>query len=440
MKKSINNSKALFCAILAVVFAIMLFCNIVTPRIGDNFHYMYSFSTGERITSIADIPASLVAHAQKMNGRLVPHALVQLLLMLPDIAFDIINSAAFVFMCVMICLIADKRPNCLLLLTTFGCTWIFMPSFGQVCLWLDGSLNYMWAYIFGLVFLLPYVRRFLGGEPLRANWQKLLFFIWAFLFGAYSENGTPAFVCAAVLLLILDGITQKKRPAADAVIGIVIACIGYVTIYLAPAQWANKSAEPTLPVIMTNIKIAVMKYRLVWELVLLFIILFVSAIIMRVDRQKLFLSAVLVVASVAGDMIMVLALYYAERSFGVSVVLLISAIAVLLPELLGGRRPAQIIAVGAAMITVVWTVYWVYIGVSDIYTISLETDANIQQIEDAYDKRGVYGEVTLKIPQPKTKYSAVNGLKYLAPKPGDWPNDKMAVYYGIKAITGEEQH
>ncbi len=72
MKKSINNSKALFCAILAVVFAIMLFCNIVTPRIGDDFHYMYSFSTGERITSIADIPASLVAHAQKMNGRLFP--------------------------------------------------------------------------------------------------------------------------------------------------------------------------------------------------------------------------------------------------------------------------------------------------------------------------------------------------------------------------------
>ena len=183
--------------------------------------------------------------------------------------------------------------------------------------------------------------------------------------------------------MILDGITQKKRPAADAVIGIVIACIGYVTIYLAPAQWANKSAELTLPVIMTNIKIAVLKYRLVWELVLLFIILFVSAIIMRVNRQKLFLSAVLVVASVAGDMIMVLALYYAERSFGVSVVLLISAIAILLPELLGGRRPAQIIAVGAAMITVVWTVYWVYIGVSDIYAISLETDANIQQIEDA---------------------------------------------------------
>ena len=81
MKKVINSRKV-YLSILFIIFMLMLLCNILTPKIVDDFSYHFSFATGERITNVFQIFPSMMAHAEKMNGRLIPHFFVQLFEML----------------------------------------------------------------------------------------------------------------------------------------------------------------------------------------------------------------------------------------------------------------------------------------------------------------------------------------------------------------------
>ena len=49
----------------ALLFFFMLVCNILTPYLADDFTYMFSFQSGERIRNLLDIFPSMLAHAQK---------------------------------------------------------------------------------------------------------------------------------------------------------------------------------------------------------------------------------------------------------------------------------------------------------------------------------------------------------------------------------------
>ena len=60
---------------------------------------------------------------------------------------------------------------------------------------------------------------------------------------------------------------------------------------------------------------------------------------------------------------------------------------------------------------------------------------NEQHIMDCREK----GQFDVKISdiQPKTKYSAIDGLQYISIYSSDtWPNDSMAKYYGVNSIIG----
>lgn len=74
----------------------MLALNILSPYHGDDFAYNFSFATGERIASFADIFPSLASHAHSMNGRLVAHFFVHLFTLFPTVVFDIVNSVVFI--------------------------------------------------------------------------------------------------------------------------------------------------------------------------------------------------------------------------------------------------------------------------------------------------------------------------------------------------------
>ena len=49
-------ARAKWCLVVyGFIFAWMLVCNLLTPYLVDDFNYMYSFATGERISSVLDI-------------------------------------------------------------------------------------------------------------------------------------------------------------------------------------------------------------------------------------------------------------------------------------------------------------------------------------------------------------------------------------------------
>ena len=143
-----KNRKSLY-IVLMLIFLFMLLLNILTHFYADDYTYMNSFATGERISSIGDIFKSLVSHAKNMNGRLVAHFFVQLFLFLPVAFFKIINPLIFVLQIFIVVRLCGKNKNDpLFFVLSFAFIWIFEPAFGQVNLWLDGACNYLWASVF----------------------------------------------------------------------------------------------------------------------------------------------------------------------------------------------------------------------------------------------------------------------------------------------------
>ncbi len=154
-----------------------------------------------------------------------------------------------------------KKANNLMILGIFSTVWIFSPTFGQVFLWLDGSCNYLWPYFLSVVFILPYVNGFSNNKFIKSTAVKVLFIILSFISGAYSENSSTAFICVVVLLVFVNLVFFKVKSKISKILGIVFSFAGYITLYLSPAQWSNKSAEFSVHTLPVNFSIALDMYK-----------------------------------------------------------------------------------------------------------------------------------------------------------------------------------
>ena len=216
MKKllALSRSRLLLILFCLAFFAQMFLCTHWTDLIADDYRYCFSYADDTRIESVAQIFPSMQAHRQSMNGRVVPHFLVQLFLMLPKGIFDAVNALFFVLLIWLLHELAVGKglPNPVLACMFFFALWAFQPDFGQVFLWLTGAVNYLWCGVFSLLWLLPLVKSF------RDDWAPgkaltALYVVFSFPVGAYSENGTVALVAMWLAFALVDWIWFKHRPA-----------------------------------------------------------------------------------------------------------------------------------------------------------------------------------------------------------------------------------
>ncbi|MCR5576927.1 MAG: DUF6056 family protein [Oscillospiraceae bacterium] len=421
-------------AVLLAIFLLLLYCNLHTALVADDYQYCFSFADGSRITSVGQIPASMAAHRHIMNGRVFPHALVQLFLLLPKGIFNVFNALAFT---ALVCLLArpcrtGDRRSALLLLAVFGCVWVLQPEFGQVFLWLDGSLNYLWCAVLSLMWLRPWADCFLTGrEPGRAG--QLAFVLCSFFVGAWSENGSVALVFMALLFLALGFFREKKAPRPWQLASLAVFLAGFLYMMLAPATAANKAAEMKLSVLLGNFAETGLFYLRFWPLLLSFAMFYALALRKSVAEQRRLLALVYLGGSLAGHFVLSFALYCAGRSTCIGLALLIAANALLLGALIEDgwpRLPAALCA-----LCLLFTVYWVAVGVQDILRTDWLLDYNVELIEECLAN----GERDIQIPRPyaRTKYSALEGLGYLSTEDlGEWYNVYMARYYGADSLLG----
>ena len=175
------------------VFLVMLLFTALTPMAADDYSYCFSWVDNARMRSILQIFPSMAVHRQLTNGRVVAHFLVQLVLLAPKVLFNILNACAAVLLLRLFeRYFPGRSPWQQVLLTALGALLLFnqMPSFGQVALWLDGSINYSWGILFFLLYLLPYASLWLGEQEDAGPLKRLGFLLLALLVGAYSENGS----------------------------------------------------------------------------------------------------------------------------------------------------------------------------------------------------------------------------------------------------------
>ena len=432
--EKLNRSKWISIVFMAMILLLLLFCNRHTSLVADDYRYCFSFHDGSRMTNLFQIVPSMAAHRHTMNGRVVAHALVQLFLMFPKPVFNVVNAFFFVLLVRLICLPALKHGehHVLLFLCVFGCLWLLQPEFGQVFLWLDGSVNYLWCAVFCLLWLLPWSRSFLNqAEPSKT--ARVLLLIGSPVMGAYSENSSVALIFMALVFIALRRFYDKKNIPFWMLFSLIGMLAGFFFMMIAPATSANKSAEMRLNILLANFIETGGFYLRFWPLLLSYGFFWYISMKNKTDPRRGILSLIYFLGSLAGHFVLTFALYCAGRSTYIGLVLLLCANAILFADIWESTEKKILLPLCAICLALI--VWRVPVGVTDILRTDYLLDFNQELIEGAVAK----GELDVQVPRPyaQTKYSALEGLPYLSTEdPEEWPNVYMARYYGASSILG----
>lgn len=435
MLKKWDTDRRIAALIYCVIFFVMFLCNFLTPYLVDDFNYRLSFATKEPLESILEIFPSMAAHAQTMNGRLSAHFLVQLSMLTPRIVFDVVNSGMF---CLLIWLVAGysslKRSN-LLTVAVFCAIWMYEPAFGEVNLWQDGAVNYMWSTVMMLAYLKPFTLLYLqGNSGLHSAFSRMAFLAFSVFAGSYSETSSAAAVFISFLLTTLSAWENDRRVNWHAAISVVMATVGYLTIYMAPAQWVNKSTELSVKALINHFETATLMYASFGILAAAAVVLLVILLSKNTEKKKILLGIVFAVGSLAANYIMIFAGYYPERSAVGAFVLLLTVLAIWMPSAIG-EIPWRTAAVSAMAVLMLATYPVLVSGVKDVATSYLRITENERLIYESRDQGILHVEVPMI--GPNTKYSVLYSAKYLDMEDRySWPNDSMSIYYGVESILG----
>ena len=433
-----RNKAVVAVALYLGMFLFMLVLNVLTLYIADDFRYLYSFyDRSHRIESISDIIMSMRAHRYNMNGRLVAHTIVQFFGMLPLWVFDILNALAYVLQIALVYQLGRNRaPRSNWMLAAIFCgMWLTCPHYSAVNLWQDGALNYLWSTVLALLYLRVFIREYLYDSTIRTVFGKICFYCLSFGMGAYSETASAAAIFMTMLMVALLVLDRKKKLRLSWLASIAVACLGYVTIYLSPAQWREKSAEMTLSTLLDNF---VTCARMYWDkfglLLCIFVIALVLNLLLRMDRKQILLGLVFFAGSLAGNFILTFAQYYAARSAYGAFVYLLAADVILLYPLLGNRKCRKLLLALFA-VTVVVAIPSMVTGGEDVYDVYQQMKRNEAYIYECKEN----GILDIQVPMitGKTVYSVGSSNKYLDTEDASiWPNYSMSYYYGVNSIIG----
>ena len=433
-------TKTALIAIYLSVFFIILFLTCLTPMLADDYSYCFSYANGQRIKNLSDILTSLKAHRIKMNGRLISHGLTMLFLMLPKTIFNVFNASNAVVLLLLFTRFLNqgntstqawKEPILTILATLL--IWVFMPVFGQVFLWLDGSLNYSWAMTAVLAFILPFYHEY-RAEKIKRQKNKcfmLSFFVLSFVAGAYSENASCAGIFMALCFLVIIYLKHRSLPYY-LVIAVVLSCFGFLFMMTAPAE-SGRAIQVDFIGIAKNIQHVIEATReTLLPLYCTFAFLITVAGLLKVNHAAIIVSFVFFLGSIVSISVFVFALYFPWRALCATTVFLILANVILLNELWNSRYLLLISAITSGF--ALYCTFSFALAVGDIGVLYMESKQReaviISGIEDGVDPIMVHRYSS------NTKYAASYLLPDLYEDSWEWPNYDIAEYFGAPAIVG----
>ncbi|SBV95964.1 DUF6056 family protein [uncultured Dysgonomonas sp.] len=313
-------------------FSSILFLNILTPLISDDFAYLFIYGENVRVASVGDIVRSQINHYYQWGGRSVAHFIAQVLLLLPAYFADLLNTLVYLGYVFLIYFHITGRGKGSLSLFIFIniAIWFMQPVFGDTVLWLTGSANYLWCTFLILLFLIPY--RFYKGNRLNITGQILAptgLFLLGIIAGWTNENTAGAMILIVVFFFIYYRSYTWKIPGW-AIAGLLGAIIGYAVMILAPGNFerAGESAFG-LPVIayrLFNCTLTFFFYSgtLILSCLVIYILYYRFPVGERKDKLKL--SIIYSIAAIAAVYAMLFSPTFPRRAlFGVVTFLIIGA-------------------------------------------------------------------------------------------------------------------
>ena len=220
----------------------------------DDYGYMYTFAPDglqlTRITGLFDAILSQYYHYFTMNGRAVPHFLLQLALIGGRPSLSIVNTLfyfLFSFGLYRFWRLKSRKSDPLRMTMCYLIPWFFCPFFGQIFMLGCMAANYMWTMAIIIWFLIPFKRLFRGRDvfaksPVLGAAAMLALGIAA---GWSSENGS-----AGALFLVgcmgLYYLIKRKTISAWCFMGFGGALAGFAAMLLSPGYAARTAwySEP----------------------------------------------------------------------------------------------------------------------------------------------------------------------------------------------------
>ena len=412
----------------------MFFLNMRTPLLADDYNYAFIQGGEARVSSISDIVLSMQNHYQDWGGRVLTHSIVQFFLMGDKLWFNIANALVFTILGLSLYFGALGRkikPLCLFL-TFFG-LWFLTPYFGQICLWLSGSANYLWSSTLVVLALLPF-RFYMENQAgfLASKIFSVLFLAPAVLAGMAHENVSGAMLFAFVLYFVLYRRNKLKIPAFFYT-GMFAALSGYMFLMIAPGNFRRGATgfneEVTALVgdhpLMVRLSMGAFNFMNILPVLLVFIVLFI--LLLNKNKKDFEIPLLLFLSAAASFAVMLLPSHFPPRALAITAFLLISASIYCLHKIEWPKGFS--IAVIAASLYLVLSFSFAAIDSNEVFR--QYTQREVEIMESIAEGRDV---VYLERIDLMSRHNAMYGLKDISRDSKFWVNVAIAQYYEINEV------
>jgi len=446
--------------ILLFIGSIMLYCNSHTGLLVDDYAYMYDFSTGtcpdEReiypaadsipVTGVPQILKSMEGHRMYQNGRVVSHFGVQFFLLFSKNIFNICNTLMFVFQLILIYICStviiphrSYKETAVTVMLSFICLWMFEPSFGEVNLWLDGSLNYLWTSTLCLGYVYFLLRLYRDGRFSDKAGANILCLVLAFLVGASHEMCAVAAIVMSFLIIMYNTLFLKKRDLWSW-IALLFTAAGFLTVILAPSEMRTRlMSAATIHDKLTLLK---WNYVMLARSEFLFIPMLISILILKRKAFKDNLrvknvTILLVFTFFISSMPLLIATYFAGRTLFFPTVLLCLCVNILVRSVMSGwdNKTQKVMKAVFALLSIICVISLV-IGMNDIR----KTYEFTTSVDEYLNDCAMAGYDEVFIPDISRdgmdSHCALKQLKYVDYyDPESWPNIFYAKFYGFESVS-----
>ncbi len=317
-------------------FSVVLFLNVLTPIISDDYVYLFIYGDTKPIASVGDIVQSQINHYFLWGGRSVVHFIAQVLLILPSCVADLLNALVYMgYVFLIYYHIKGKGGSSISLFLIINLAiWFFQPVFGDTILWITGAANYLWGTFFILLLLLPFR---LYDESSLSSVKQLVASVGLFILGViagWSNENTSGGMILIIILFLFYYRSKAWKVPVWSYIGLLGSIIGFAIMILAPGNFERAGEANSLSLFILGYRLFNCTLTFFYYTGPFILVCLVTAILYyRFSREDgeakgraLRLSFIYCIAGVAAVYAMVLSPTFPRRAlFGIVTYLIIGA-------------------------------------------------------------------------------------------------------------------
>ena len=422
------SSKTWIKIILVSIFLMMLVLNILTPLIADDYSYAIGVDD-TRLSGIMDIIKFQINHYLSWGGRTIAHTIAQVFLMMPKIIFNIFNSGIYTLLIYLIYKLVkgkNKNDKPYLLLGIHFALYFLTPVFGQTCIWLVGSCNYICTTAIILFLIMQFT---LKGDKKESILRIILMLLLGIVAGWTNENTSFGLITCLTSILIINKI-NKEKISKWKISGLIGTIIGFIVMIAAPGNFVRSAAFVDNDFILlkwfkrfVNCTIGVYENCL---LILTALIILFSIYIYNHKKINTYIYS-FAVGALFSIYSMILSPEFPLRSwFGVIVFLLLAAFMLIynLEDIKKYFKP--IIVTSIVIVSFYYIVDYMKLA-EDISVLKWFWNERIEIFKTSKDEPIVlYGYSSLNRKNPNYDLADIGTNK------DGWPNEDIALYYNVK--------